>query len=275
MKIVLSNTYVNMTLIILAVFNAIIHLIVSYNLEYHRDELLYFSLGLHPAFGYATVPPLIGWVASLMQNFLGYSLFAVRLFPAILSGLMVFLISAIAKELGGSGYSRILAATGIIISITGLRTFLLFQPVHIDLLFWTFSFFLIIKYINTKSDKYLILFGIVSGFALLNKYLIGLLFLVILIIIPFTQHRSVFKNKNLWYGILAGFLVFMPNLIWQITHGLPLFNHFEELKRTQLDNVDKAGFLTEQVAAPAAASLLTIAGIIFLIINDKVKKFRP
>jgi hypothetical protein len=263
-----------MLIIFLAILNVALHLLFTRNLEYMRDELLYFSLGLHPAFGYATVPPLIGWVAMLMQTIFGYSLFAVRIFPALLSGVMVFLVSATAKELGGSVYSRILAAIGIIISLFGLRTFILFQPVHIDLIFWTLSFYLIIKYINTGSGKFLIMLGIAAGFALLNKYLIGLLFLLFLIIIPFTQHRTVFRNKKIWYGIIAGFIIFMPNLIWQIANGLPVINHMSELERTQLVNVDRTGFLIQQLTSPAAASFLTVAGIIFLLINKNVKKFR-
>ena len=274
MKFEVKNNYVNITLLLLALFNVILHLVVSYNLEYHRDELLYFSLGRHPAFGYATVPPFTGWMAWLMQNIFGNSLFAVRIYPAIMGGLMVFLVSEIAKELGGSGYSRILAGTGIIISIIGLRTFLMFQPVCTDLFFWTLTFYLLIKYINTQSGKYLIYLGIIAGIALLNKYLIGLLFALILVIVPFTRHRSVFRNKNLVYGILAAFLVFLPNFIWQIVHGLPVFSHLAELERTQLVNVDRAAFLTEQLIMPGTASFLTIAGIIYLLISRKVEKFR-
>jgi len=274
MKNWLKINYVNIIIFALALFTVVIHLIFSYNLEFHRDELLYFSLGQHPALGYATVPPLTGWVAWLMQNIFGYSLFAVRFFPALLGGLMVFLISALAKELGGSDYSRILACIGIIISIFGLRTFLLFQPVHIDLLMWTLSFYLAIKYINTSSGKYLILFGITAGIALLNKYLIGILFFSFLIIIPFTKYRNLFRNRNLWYGILTGILVFSPNLIWQIANGLPVIEHLGELKRTQLVNVDQAAFLMEQLVMPGAVSILTVAGIIFLIINKEVRKFR-
>jgi hypothetical protein len=266
--------YVNIIIVFLAFLNAAIHLIFSNNLEFHRDELLYFSLGQHPALGYATVPPMIGWVAWLMQNTFGYSLFAVRFFPAVLGGLMVFLISAIAKELGGSGYSRILAAVGIIVSVFGLRTFLLFQPVHIDLMLWTLLFYLIIKYINTTSDNYLILIGITAGTALLNKYLIGILLVLFLIIIPFTQYRTIFRNKKFWYGILAGAVVFLPNMIWQIVNGLPVINHMAELERTQLVNVDRSAFLTEQFMMPAAASILTIAGIIYLFINRNAWKFR-
>jgi hypothetical protein len=258
----------------LALFNTILHVVLSYNLEYHRDELLYFSLGLHPGFGYATVPPLIGWIAWLMQNIFGYSIFAVRIFPAVLGGIMVFLISDLAKELGGSNYSRILAAIGIIISGFGLRTFILYQPVHIDLIFWTLSFYLVIKYINTKSDRYLILFGISAGVAFLNKYLIGLLFLSFLVVIPFTQYRYIFRNKKFWTGILAGTIIFLPNIIWQIVNGLPVINHFSELARTQLVNVDKAGFLIDQLISPMAATVLTIAGIIFLFVNRTVRQFR-
>jgi hypothetical protein len=266
--------YTGFIICILALLNAAIHLYFSNNLEFHRDELLYFSLGQHPAPGYATVPPLTGWIAWLMQNIFGYSIFAVRFFPALVSGLMVFLISALAKELGGSGYSRILAAVGIIISVFGLRTFLLFQPVYIDLILWTLLFYLIVKYINTSSDIYLILIGIVAGIALLNKYLIGLLLLIILIILPFTQYRSIFRNKKFWFGILASFVVFLPNLVWQIANGLPVINHMAELQQTQLVNVNRSSFLIEQVVAPGAASILTIAGIIYLFISKNGWKFR-
>ena len=258
----------------LAILNVVIHLYFSNNLEFHRDELLYFSLGQHPAAGYATVPPLTGWIAWLMQNIFGYSIFAVRFFPALISGLMVFLISALAKELGGSGYSRILAAVGIIVSVFGLRTFLLFQPVYIDLILWTLLFYLIVKYINTSRDSYLILIGITAGIALLNKYLIGLLLIIILVILPFTQYRKILKNKKFWYGILSGIIVFLPNMIWQIANGLPVINHMAELQRTQLVNVDRSAFLIEQLIIPGAASILTIAGIFYLFINKNGWKFR-
>ncbi|MGB8491624.1 MAG: glycosyltransferase family 39 protein [Bacteroidales bacterium] len=258
----------------LALFNIFLHLIVLPNLEYHRDELLYFSLSQHPAFGYATVPPLTGMIAWVMKSIFGYSLFAVRLYPALLSGGIVFLTAGIARELGGSGYSRILAATGIIISVIGLRTFLMFQPVCTDLFFWTLTFYLVIKFINTQSGKYLLLLGVMAGLALLNKYLIALLFGIILVVVPFTQHRSVFRNRNLWYGLMAGFLVFMPNLVWQILNGFPVFGHLAELERTQLVNVDRMAFLREQLIIPGIATFLTIPGFIFLLTGRKEWKFR-
>jgi 4-amino-4-deoxy-L-arabinose transferase-like glycosyltransferase len=159
--------------LIIAIFNVALHLSVLNNLEYHRDEMLYFSLGQHPDFGYNSVPPMIGWLAWILQNVFGFSLFAVRIIPALMSGVLIILTARMTKELGGSDYAQILAAVGMTVTGFGLRSFGLFMPVHIDLFFWTLCLFMIIRFINSKEDKYLIFFGITAGLSLLNKYLIG------------------------------------------------------------------------------------------------------
>jgi hypothetical protein len=43
-----SSISADLPIIFLAIFNIFIHLLVIGNLGYHRDELLYFSLGQHP-----------------------------------------------------------------------------------------------------------------------------------------------------------------------------------------------------------------------------------
>jgi hypothetical protein len=260
--------------IMLALFSIALHLVFYSNLEYQRDELLYFCLGMHPDFGYATVPPLIGWVAWLIQNIFGYSVFAVRLFPALIGGAMVFIVSDLAKELGGNTYARIIAAVGIIIAPFGLRTFFLFQPVHLDVLFWTLTFYLIVKYINSENSKYLLWLGAVAGLSMLNKYLIGLLFMIILVVILFTRHRDIFRKKMFWFGIATGVLIFSPNLIWQIAHGLPVINHFSELAKTQLAHVSRWAFMVEQLINPGPASLLTVAGLGYVLFSKKQRKVR-
>ena len=131
----------------LAGFNVILHLIFYNTLGYHRDELLYFTLGQHPDFGYASVPPLIGWLATLVSTFLGYSLIAVRLLPALLSGVMVILIAKIARELGGKSNAQGLAAIALICTPFSLRTFYLYQPVFMDVTFWTILFYFCLRHI--------------------------------------------------------------------------------------------------------------------------------
>ena len=251
-----EKSWLKPEILFIALVSIVIHLVFINNLEYQRDELLYFSLGMHPAAGYVSVPPLIGWVAWLMQNIFGYSLFAVRLFPALLGGAIILLSAEIARELGGSRYASFLSAIGLIISVFFLRTYLLFQPVHIELFLWTLSIYQIIKYINTKNDKYLISFGIVAGFTLLNKYLAGILYLGMILIIPFTSYRDVLRNRKFWIGMAAAFLIFLPNLAWQAVKGFPVFHHMNELYDEQLVHMNYPLFLAEQLLMPFAGDIL-------------------
>ncbi len=256
---------------LLAVANVLLHLFFFGKLEYHRDELLYFALGLHPDFGYATVPPLIGWIARLMQELFGFSLFAVKLFPALLSGALVWLGGLIAKELGGKSYAQVLTGIVLIIMPVSLRAFHLFQPVHIDLFLWTLLFYYVIKYLNTQKNNYLLVIGALFGFALLNKYLVALLLLALLIAISFSAHRVIFGKKEFYGGLGLGFLFFSPNLLWQLKRGLPVLNHMAELEAQQLVNVDRGLFLLDQLIMPFAASIVMLAGLIYLLTQKKYR----
>jgi hypothetical protein len=50
---------------LIALVNILLHLAFYNTLGFHRDELLYFSLGQHPSAGYASVPPFTGFIAWL------------------------------------------------------------------------------------------------------------------------------------------------------------------------------------------------------------------
>lgn len=255
----------------LALLNILIHMAVYKNLEYHRDELLYFSLGLHPDFGYATVPPLIGWIASAMQLVFGFSLFAVRIFPAMLGGVLVLLTADIAKILGGKIYAQILGALAILIMPVTLRAFYLFQPVGVDVFFWVFTTWLLLRYINTNNDRYLVALGASFGIAMLNKYLIALWIPALLLPLAFSKYWMIFKKRAFYIALFAGFIIFLPNLVWQLTKGLPVINHMQQLHDHQLVHVSRLGFLTDQLLNPFAGSILIIPGFFYLLKNRKYR----
>jgi hypothetical protein len=274
MKIPEGKKLYNPVIYGIAFITVAVHLLIINNLEYHRDELLYFSLGQHPAAGYATVPPLIGWIAMIMQKLFGCSLFAVRLVPSILGGTMIIVVASMARELGGSQYASFLAVIGLSVSIFFMRTYSLFMPVFIELFLWTLCIYLIIRYINSEKGKFLVLFGIVAGIAMLNKYLAALLFMGLVLIIPFTAHNKIFLKKHFWIGMAAAFMIFLPNLLWQVSKGFPVFRHMNELYDTQLVHMDVPLFLREQLLMPFAGSILTIAGLIFLLFRKDTLRYR-
>ena len=253
---------------------SIIYQLYFYNtLGFHRDELLYFSLGEHLDFGYQSVPPLIGLLAFVSAKIFGYTLFAAKVFPAVAGGFIVYLSASIAREMNGKTYAQMLAALGLAGSILFLRAFSLFQPVCFDILSWTLSFYLIIKYINTEKDKFIYWLGVTLGVALLNKYNIIFLILPLLIVLPGTRFRNLFARRSVYIAVLIAFVIVLPNLIWQIVNHFPVISHMSELRRTQLENVSAREFFSEQFLMIFPATILAAPGLLYLFLSMKMRKY--
>jgi len=260
---------------LIAIFNIIFHLTFYNILGFHRDELLYFSLGQHLSAGYASVPPFIGFIAWIIIHILGYSLLAARIVPILLSGLMILLVAAITHEMKGRTYAQILAAIAMVVTPFNLRGFSLFQPVCFDVFFWTLFFYLILRWINTKEDKYLLFLGPVVGIGLMNKYLIALEVFCLFVVFLSTSYRTVFKRRAFYYAISIGFLIFLPNLIWQIINNLPVITHMQALHDSQLVHVNRLAFFTDQFFIGSMAILLIIPGILSLLRAKTLRLYRP
>lgn len=264
----------NSILILLGLLNVFIHLFLNQNFGFHRDELLYFSMGQHLDFGYMTVPPLTGFLAFVSKTVLGYSLYSARFFPALFSGVLVFLTASIAKELKGGFWSQIISAIGVVGASVLVMIFGIFTPIFLDVFFWTLTFYLVLKYVNTKMAKYLIFLGICAGFAFLNKYSIAFLLVSLFMVLPFTNYKTIFTKKAFYYSIGIALLIVLPNILWQIWHHFPFINHMRELHDSQLVNVNRLSFLIEQLLLPLPMTLIIAPGIIYFLINKQFDRYR-
>jgi hypothetical protein len=260
---------------LIAVINILIHLAFYNTLGFHRDELLYFSLGQHLSAGYASVPPFTGFIAWLMIHTLGYSLFAARLIPMLLSGALILVGAAITKELKGKHYAQVITAIAIMVTPFNLRGFSLFQPVCFDIFFWSMIFWLILKWINAKEDRYLLLLGLAAGLGMLNKYLVAVELFALLLALAFSPYRHIFRKRTFYFAILMALVVFLPNLIWQINNHLPVLTHMRALRDSQLVHVNRLDFLTDQVFISSMAIILLIPGIFILFFDRCMKHYRP
>jgi 4-amino-4-deoxy-L-arabinose transferase-like glycosyltransferase len=230
----LQRNPLRLAIVIIVLINIALHLGFYNTLGFHRDELLYFSLGRHLSAGYASVPPLTGFMAFLMINTVGSSLFAARLLPSVFSGIMVILAVLIARELQGGKFAQIFAAIGMVILPLNLRAFYMFQPVFLDIFFWTLIFLLVLRFINTRKDLYLYLTGIATGFAFLNKYLILLQLFAIISVFIFTLNREIFRRRSFWISLGIAFIIALPNITWQVIHDFPAVTHMQALNDSQL-----------------------------------------
>ena len=250
------------------------HFITSGNYELHRDALLYISLGEHPAWGYASVPPAIGVFANISRFLFGDTLFAFRFFPALLGGLSILLIALIIKDLGAKTFAIFLGGIAYLFSVDYLRTNALFQPVGFNQFFWLLSFYILVRLVKTKDLRLWLILGLVWGIAVLNKYSIGFFGISVLLAMAISGERKLLLN---WYfpaGMVISFLILLPNLIWQYNHNWPVISHMAELQETQLINVSTAGFLIAQLIMNAHALILWISGLIIVFLIPELKKYR-
>ena len=88
------------------------------------------------------------------------SVFAARIFTTLAGGLIVLLTGQLTAELGGKMFAISLACLAIIFSPAFAASDYLFQPVVFDQLWWVLAAWLLVKYNNTSSVKYLYFLGI-------------------------------------------------------------------------------------------------------------------
>ena len=106
-----------------------LHFFTGTNYELHRDEMLYFEMGSHLSWGFASTPPFMSFLAFIIKYIFGYQEFFVKLFPALFGASIIILIALFIKEIGGKGFAVFTGCFAFIISTAMLRTSSLFMPV--------------------------------------------------------------------------------------------------------------------------------------------------
>ncbi|MBD8346562.1 glycosyltransferase family 39 protein [Dysgonomonas sp. HGC4] len=248
------------------------YFLISPEYDLHRDEYLHIDQAYHLAWGYASVPPLTSWLSSIIL-LLGKSEFVVKLFPALFGALTIAVVWKTIEELKGNLFALVLGATAILFSSL-LRINTLYQPNSLDILIWTSCYFVILKYINTKENKYLYSLAILFTIGFLNKYNIVFLILGLLPALLLTELRKVYTNKHLYFSAILALVLILPNLIWQYQNDFPVFKHLEELTKTQLENSSRFTFLSEQIMFFLGSLFVILAAFAAFFIYEPFRKYQ-
>ncbi len=256
----------------------LLHLYLNGTWSFHRDELLYLALGRHLDWGYASVPPNIGFWGWLTGEVLGGSVEVVRLVSTLFGTATVVLTALMAREMLPRENSGKYAVT--LIGIAGLvcgaylRPCMLFMPVVFDIFYWTLLSWLFLKYINTENQRWLLWFGAATGLGLLNKYSVLIFLFAMLPGLLFTKHRRIFTQKNLYLATGLALLIFLPNLLWQAAHQFPVFRHMTDLAATQFVHVSLGSFFADQLRFFMPALPVWLAGLYFLLFHKNGAPWR-
>lgn len=267
------STYTNF--ILLFVFIKIgLNLLAISHFGFHRDELLHLALGDHLGWGYKEVPPFIALVAKVQTWLFGTSVFAARIFTTICAGAIVWLVGLITVELGGKMFAITLACLSFIFAPAFLASDYLFQPVVFDQLWWVLCVWLIARYINYHSVKYIYCLGVIIGIGLLTKYTMGFFAVALIIGLLVTRQRKIIWNRHVLFSALIAILIFLPNVIWQFQHHLPVITHMKTLQKNQLENIKPSDFIKQTLTVNGFATIVWMIGFGFLLFSYKLRKFQ-
>jgi len=262
-------------LIYLALLTVLVHFLANGGYGYFRDELYYMACGRHLAWGYVDQPPFVALMAVVTRHLLGTSLFALRFFPALCGGLLVLLTGLMAREMGGGRYAQILAAVAVMVAPVYLAIGNYFSMNCFDQVFWALAGYIVIRILKQDNPKLWLLFGLVAGVGLMNKYSMGFLGLGIVIGLVMTPARRQLLSKWLWLGGAIAFLIFLPHILWEIHYGFPSLEFIHNA--TTLKNLPQTPlqFMTACTLGVGLFSLpIWLAGLGFFFLGNDGKRFR-
>jgi hypothetical protein len=242
---------------------------------YFRDELYFLDCGRHLAWGYVDHAPLVGLYAKVVL-LLGGSLPAVRAFPLVAGSALVALTMVLARALGGGRFAQAMAGLAVVVAPVNLMVASILSMNVVEPLVWTGGALLIARIIRTADSRLWVWFGLLVGIGLLNKHSTLVFGLAVAAAVLATPLRRELKRPWIWLGAVTAFVVFAPNLAWQVHNGFPTLEDLRNVRESG-KNVILAPipFLAQQVMMihPVLAPVW-VAGLWHLLVG-RGRRFRP
>lgn len=260
-----------------AVFGFVLHVICNNRYGYFRDEFDYIICGRHPGWGYVDQPPLLPILSRICLGIFGESLRSVRLVPALSSAVLIVLAGLLARELGGRRFAVALSAVTVLIAPIFLSGgSLLTSNCDLEVLLWMACVYFAILAAKREEPGYWLWFGVVAGIGLQEKYSILVLGFAVVVGLLLTAQRRFLWNKWMWLGGLAAFLIFLPNLLWNIHYDWPFVQLMHNIRANHRDVVLSPWqyFLQQLLLLNYVAAPIWLVGVFALLTARRFKPYR-
>ncbi len=260
----------------IAAASFVLHMIFNNRYGYFRDEFNYIICGRHLTWGYVDQPPLVPVLSRMFLAVFGESLRAVRLMPVLAMSSTIVLSGLIARELGGKRFAVVLTALAVLIAPIYLSNGSLLTSNCLEPLLWMGCVYFAILAAKRDQPRCWLRFGVVAGIGLQEKYSIGVLGFAIVVGLLLTGQRRFLLNKWMWLGGGAAFLIFLPNLLWNVAYHWPFVELMRNIKASGRDVVlSPWQYFSQQILLihPVSA-LIWITGVIAFLAARRFKPYR-
>jgi 4-amino-4-deoxy-L-arabinose transferase-like glycosyltransferase len=265
----------NAALWALTATTVLIHLLCTNRYGYFRDELYQIACSKHLAWGYVDQPPFAEFVLAIIGRSLGYSQLALRLLPALCGGVITFMLGAVARQLGGGRFAQSLAATAYLTGGVYLALDDYYSMNCFDHLFWVLAIYLLVRILQGADTRLWILFGLVAGLGLENKYSMGFLGVGLVVGLALTPARRHFLDKWLWVGGALAAVLFLPHVMWEVHHHFPTAEFIRNATVEKNLPMTLWAFLLQSILMVQPATLpIWLAGLAFLFLSPPGRTYR-
>ena len=254
----------------------LLHLLTANRYGIFRDVLYYLACSRHLDWGYVDMPPFIPAVTWLFTTLFGPSLFVIRLIPAIAGCGAIALTGYQAYQFGGRRFAMTLAALAMAVSAVFVINGHLLGTNDFEALFWMGCASIVIRTIQTGNQKLWLWFGVLAGVGLLNKYSMAVFGLGIVVGLLFTPERKAFAHTWIWLAGGIAFLIFLPNLLWNVHRDWPFVQLMHNIRASGRDvALNPAQFMLQQILMVNPFALpLWLAGLGWLFLGRGGRPYR-
>jgi 4-amino-4-deoxy-L-arabinose transferase-like glycosyltransferase len=264
-------------IISVALLNLIISLVTQAFFAYgiFRDELYYLASTSRLDIGYVDHPPFSIWVLAIWKSLFGDSMFVIRIVPAIVSTVVIFIIGIFTLRLGGGKSAVIISTITIMLAPIFLGMNTIYSMNTFDFFFWISSSYIFLRIIQTGNKNLWYLLGIVLGLGLMNKTSMLWLCTGIFMGVIFTPLRKVLKTKYPYIAAIIALILFSPYIVWNVTHD---FAHLEFMRNAvtfRYNGLSALSFVFDQIIIFTPPSILIwLPGLIFYFASKEGKQYR-
>lgn len=226
-----------LVIFIFVLVKLVIHTIINKNAGFDGDEILHIESGNHPAWGYMSIQPLVGFLGWIQNLFNTESVFIHHLFAHIASILIVIVSGLTVIKLSGSWKAVLLTLTCILVAPGFTLSHHIFTPLVFEQLFWLLSFYILVSYCKENQPRYLIYLAVSLALGFMAK--ISILILIAGVGVSILLYkRELFTQKTSWLALFVFLIIILPNLIWQYQRDFPFVQHMMALHGKMLVNID-------------------------------------
>lgn len=259
-------------LILLATIKLVLHLLTNNQYGFHRDELAMLHDARNLAWGFIAYPPLTPFLGSIELKFFGISLVGFRFFSALSQSIVMVIAGLMAKELGGLRKAQILAAFGTGIGMFTLIQGALFQYTAFDFLWVVLLAYFTIRLLKTDNPRWWLSIGTVIGLGMMTRYTMGVHVIGLILAVLLTQTRKHLKSPWLWIGAVIAFVIFSPNIIWQIQHNFISLEFQKSIHERDVNLGRANGYFIDQLLMSNPFMLsFWISGLLFYFRETKYR----